>query len=108
MIEDGAARALQDEKTTEIVVLMNGLTLLAEDYPGLRAKGPYILLMETIQETGKRVTEERMNYNEATYEYNMYCRLFPYNIFARFLNFHNEPLFSAEKGAETVPEIKKL
>lgn len=108
LIEDGAGKSLREEKTTEIVALLNGLTLLAEDYPGLRAKGPYVLLMETIRETGKRVTEERMNYNEATYEYNMYCKLFPYNIFARVMGFHKEPLFRAEKGAGKVPAIKDL
>jgi LemA protein len=108
LIESRASESMQHETKTEIILLLNGLTLLAEDYPDLRSKGPYVHLMETLQETGKRVTEERMNYNKTAYEYNMFCRLFPFNIFARMFGFGKKPFFEAEKGAGTVPEIKEL
>mgnify|MGYP001190304471 CR=1 FL=1 len=75
----------------EIMKLVRELDLLIEKYPGLKSKGPYVLLMETIQETEFKVTAERLNYNKWTYNYNLECRLFPSNIVAWVLGFREQP-----------------
>ncbi|HLA28008.1 MAG TPA: LemA family protein [Syntrophales bacterium] len=74
-----------------IIRLIRELDLLIEKYPGLKSKGPYVLLMETIQETGFKVTAERLNYNNWTYNYNVTCRLFPHKILATLFGFREQP-----------------
>ncbi len=75
----------------EILKLVRELDLLVEKYPALKSKGPYVLLMETIQETGLRVITERLSYNQCTYQYNLVCRLFPHRIMATILGFRERP-----------------
>jgi LemA protein len=75
----------------EIMKLARELDLLIEKYPGLRSKGPYVLLMETIQQTGYQVITERLNYNNWTYNYNVTCRLFPHRIMAVVFGFREHP-----------------
>jgi LemA protein len=75
----------------ELLNLLRELDLLVEKYPGLKSKGPYVLLMETIQETGLQVITERLNYNNWTYNYNVTCRLFPNNMVALVMGFKEQP-----------------
>jgi LemA protein len=75
----------------ELIQLIRELDLLIEKYPGLKSKGPYVLLMETLQETGFQVITERLNYNNWTYNYNVRCRIFPRNIIAPVLGFREQP-----------------
>jgi len=75
----------------EIVKLVRELDLLIEKYPGLKSKGPYVLLMETLQQTGYQVVTERLNYNNWTYNYNVTCRLFPHRILAMLFGFREQP-----------------
>ena len=75
----------------ELADLVRQLDVLIEAYPDLQSKGPYVLLMETIQETGLRVTEERLNCNNTAYRYNVMCRLFPSNVVALVFRFKERP-----------------
>jgi len=75
----------------EMMKLVQKLDLLIEKYPGLRSKGPYVLLMETFQEAGFQVITERLNYNNWTYKYNIMCRLFPHRILAKLCGFSEQP-----------------
>jgi LemA protein len=77
----------------EIMNLIRELDLLIEKYPDLKSKGPYVLLMETIQDTGFRITTERLNYNDWTYNYNVMCHVFPYRIVAFVCGFREQPFF---------------
>jgi LemA protein len=74
-----------------LVDLIRELDALIEAYPDLKSKGPYVLLMETIQETGLRVTTERLNCNTTTYNYNLLRQLFPSNVVARVFRFKERP-----------------
>ena len=71
----------------ELRDLVRELDALIEAYPDLKSKGPYVLLMETIQETGLRVIEERLNCNNTAFRYNLLRRLFPSNIVAMVFRF---------------------
>jgi LemA protein len=75
----------------EIMKLIQGLDLLMEKYPNLKAKGPFVLLMETIQESGFRVITERLHFNYSTYEYNSFLVLFPYRQFSWLFGFKEQP-----------------
>ncbi len=80
----------RSREKNEVLELMRELEMVKEHYPALKAKDPYALLMEIIQESGGRVTMERLNYNERVYEYNVICRIFPYGIFAWIFGFRGE------------------
>jgi LemA protein len=84
------AQIVKDERL-EITKVIRELDLLIEKYPDLKSKGPYVLLMETIQETGLRVITERLNYNNWTYNYNVTCLLFPHRILAFICGFRERP-----------------
>ena len=80
------------DESLEIINLIRELDLLIEKYPDLKSKGPYVLLMETIQETGLKVITERLNYNHWTYNYNVMRFLFPYNVVAWVCGFEGASL----------------
>jgi LemA protein len=84
------ARIVKDEGL-EIIKLIQGLDLLVEKYPDLKSKGPFVLLMETLQESGLRVITERLNFNHCTYEYNAFLVLFPYKEFSWVFGFKEQP-----------------
>jgi len=87
----GPRAQIVKNESLEIVKLFRELDLLIEKYPGLKSKGPYVLLMETLQQTGYQVLMERLNYNNWTYNYNVTCRLFPHKILAVLLGFREQP-----------------
>ena len=87
----GPRAQIVQSQELEIIKLLRELDLLIEQYPGLKSKGPYVLLMETIQETGFKVIAERVNYNNWTYNYNITCRLFPHRIVAMVTGFREQP-----------------
>lgn len=78
-------------ESMEIMKLVSELDLLIEKYPGLKSKGPYVLLMETMQQTGYQVITERLNFNNWTYNYNVTCHLFPHRILAILFGFREKP-----------------
>jgi len=78
-------------EASEIMKLVRELDLLIEKYPGLKSKGPYVLLMETLQQTGYQVITERLNYNNWTYNYNVTCLHFPHRILAMLFGFREKP-----------------
>jgi len=75
----------------EIMKLIRELDLVIEKYPDLKSKGPYVLLMEMMQYSALRITTERLNYNNWTYNYNMMSSLFPHNIVAFVCGFREQP-----------------
>ncbi|MEI6666932.1 MAG: LemA family protein [Acidobacteriota bacterium] len=74
-----------------LVDLLTQLDLLIEKYPALKSKGPYVLLMETIQETGFQVTTERLKCNTEAYKYNVMRLLFPHSVVAKVFGFKERP-----------------
>lgn len=87
----GRQAPMVKQEALEIMKLIQGLDLLIEKYPALKAKGPFVLLMETIQESGFRVITERLNFNHCTYEYNAFLVLFPYRQFSWVFGFKEKP-----------------
>lgn len=87
----GPRAQIVESEGLELIKLVRELDLLIEKYPGLKSKGPYVLLMETLQETGFQVITERLNYNNWTYNYNVTCHLFPHRIIALVLGFREQP-----------------
>nr|AMP41638.1 magnetosome protein MamQ-II [uncultured Nitrospirota bacterium] len=108
MIQQGAPARDRGKLQDEIIVLMRDLNLIAESYPKIRAKGPYMFLMEAMQEAGTRLSSELHNYNRILFEYNVFCRMFPFNIFARLSGFREEEFYEAVHGANKAPAFLQL
>ncbi|MES0337289.1 MAG: LemA family protein [Candidatus Magnetobacterium sp. LHC-1] len=108
MITDNAPASVRNNVQDEIIVLMRDLNLIAEAYPAIKAKGPYVFLMETMQDAGIRLSNARHNYNSILYEYNVFCRMFPFNIFARLSGFREEEFYEAVHGANKAPAFLQL
>jgi len=89
--ENHAAKMKEEE--IAIIELVKELDALVEKYPGLKSKGPYLYLMEIIQESGLRVITERLNYSDAVYNYNVMRRIFPYMMAANIFGFKEIPFF---------------
>ncbi len=105
LIRSGVPADRLAETEEDLVGLVERLEGLVEEYPGLRAKGPYLFLMETLQDSGWRVTREQFRYNEAVYDYNLMRQIFPFKALAVIFGFHEESFVKADKGAEGVPSV---
>ncbi|MEO5356291.1 MAG: LemA family protein [Nitrospirae bacterium YQR-1] len=105
LIRAGAAQAAQGHAKSEIVRLMSELSYLGERSPELKAKGPFLYLMDIRTATEARISYARTKYNEAVFEYNDFIYLFPYNIFAKYLGFHEKQFYKAQEGAKNVPMV---
>ena len=106
LIRSGVNEAAQSETKSEIVRLLSVLSYLRERSPDLMAKGPVLYLMGIRTAAEQRISYARTKYNEAVYEYNDFIYLFPYNIFAKYLGFHEKQFYKAQEGARNVPVVK--
>ncbi len=96
------------EMKSGILALIARLEMIREAYPELKVKDPYLYFMETVQDAGRRVTSQRLIYNEAAYEFNSMLNIFPYKSIAWLLRYEKEPFFRARDGAEELPVIEPL
>lgn len=109
IIEAGGYQAGQEASfRNEILDVIAKIRLLVEAYPELKVKRPYVTAMQAIQESGWKVSRSRDLYNEKAYEYNVFCSLFPVNLFAWFFGFEKEEFFEANKAAHTAPRIDRI
>lgn len=93
---------------TEIDRLIASLDLLVMRSPQLRAKGPYLYLMETLRDTENEVLIAIQKYNERASEFNTFIYKVPYNIVARLYDFKKAELFEAKVDNYTAPDVLEL
>lgn len=86
---------------------LSRLLLVAENYPNLKADQTFLRLMDELSGTENRIAVERMRYNEAVQDYNVYVRKFPASIVARICTYiPATAYFKAEDQAKAVPQVK--
>ena len=85
---------------------LSRLMVVVERYPELKANQNFLELQAQLEGSENRIAVERNKFNETVQRYNAYIRSFPNNIVASIFNFEKKPYFEADKGAETVPEVK--
>ena len=107
LIRSGQQTGRLAEAEEKLVRLVERLDVLREEYPVLRTKGPYLFLMQTIQDSGWRVTREKLRYNEAVYDYNLMRQIFPFKSLALLFGFHEESFMELEEGAKLVPGVSR-
>jgi LemA protein len=96
----------QIEANTELTAALSRLLLVVERYPDLKANQNFIRLQDELAGTENRIAVERMRYNEAVREYNVYIRRFPTVILANIFGFTRAPLFEAPEEAAKPPKVQ--
>lgn len=91
----------------DIERLVSSMDVLVMMSPQLKAKNPYLYLMETYSATENAVTAARLHYNVATCEYDMFLDKFPYNIVAKVYGFKRAEIFASETGADKAPDVDR-
>lgn len=94
------------EANTELSAALSRLLLVVERYPNLKANQNFIRLQDELAGTENRIAVERMRYNEAVREYNVYIRRFPTLILANMFGFTRAPLFEASEEAKQPPKVQ--
>jgi LemA protein len=96
----------QIEANNELTAALSRLLLVVERYPDLKANQNFIRLQDELAGTENRIAVERMRYNEAVRDYNVYIRRFPNNILAGIFGFGRATLFEAPEEAAKPPKVQ--
>ena len=96
----------QIEANTELSAALSRLLVVVERYPDLKSNQNFIRLQDELAGTENRIAVERMRYNEAVKEYNVYIRRFPSVILANMFGFTRAPLFEAPEEAKEPPKVQ--
>ena len=80
-----------------------GLVVLSENYPELKASENYLLLQRSLNETEEQISAARRNYNAAVTDFNDAVQKFPSNVIASAFSFVERPLlFTAEAQRDNI------
>ena len=90
----------------EISSALSRLMVVVERYPELKANQNFLELQAQLEGTENRIATERKRFNEVVQDYNTYIRKFPRLLFAGMFGFSQKPYFSAEEGAQSVPQVR--
>ncbi len=85
---------------------LSKLMVVVERYPDLKANQNFLELQAQLEGTENRIAVERRKFNESVKLYNTYIRSFPKNLVAGMYGFERKTQFSADEGADKVPEVK--
>lgn len=96
------------EANEELTTALQGLNIVVENYPQLKADSTYIALMDELEGSENRIATARKDYNDTAEEYNKAIIKFPANIFAGMFNLEKAEYFEADEGAENAPDVGEL
>jgi len=88
---------------------LNGMRLVFEAYPDLKANQNFLQLQEEISDVENKLSSVRRYFNMATREYNNAVQVFPSNIVAGMTGFRTEKMFNVDSdraAMDKAPEIK--
>ncbi|MGB9635462.1 MAG: LemA family protein [Candidatus Micrarchaeia archaeon] len=100
---DVRERAKADNMLT---ATLKSLFAVAENYPQLRASENFQKLQDELTGTENKISYIRTAYNDAVYEFNTACDVFPSNIIAGIFGFKHEQLFEAAPSEKEPVKVK--
>ena len=103
-----AGAATPDEKVAaanELETALGRLLAIIEDNPEIKSNQVVSDLMFELAGTENRISVERMRYNEKVGIYNTTVKTFPGRLLAGMYGLTERPIFEAQEGAETTPEV---
>lgn len=83
---------------------LNGVRLLVEAYPDLKADKNFMHLQEEIADIENKLAASRRFFNSATKEYNTSMQVFPANLVASMFGHHTEKMFNVDANREQVEQ----
>ncbi len=95
----------KSEANSELTTALNGLMVIVENYPDLKASENFIQLSDELAGSENRIATARRDYNEAVREYNSKIKKFPTNILASMFGFSEEEYFETDEVNTEVPEV---
>ena len=95
----------KSEANSELTTALNGLMVIVENYPDLKASENFIQLSDELAGSENRISTARRDYNEAVREYNSKIKKFPTNILASMFGFSEEEYFETDEENTEVPEV---
>jgi LemA protein len=96
------------EANSELTSALQGLNIVVENYPQLKADQAYIAIMDELEGSENRIATARKDYNDIAGEYNKAIIKFPANIFAGMFNLEKAEYFEADAGADKAPDVGEL
>lgn len=91
----------QIDSEKQITNALNGLLVLAEDYPDLKADTQFLELQRQLKAIEDDIEKSRRYYNGTVAHLNASIKMFPNNIVAKKCNIEEEPFFKVSDSAET-------
>lgn len=91
---------------TMLTQALKSLFAVAENYPNLKANENFKLLQEELAGTENKIAYIRTAYNDAVYEFNTACDVFPSNIIAGLFGFKHEQFFEAAGAEREAVKVK--
>lgn len=85
---------------------LSRLMVVVERYPELKANQNFLELSSQLEGTENRINVERNRFNDVATDYRNFIEKFPKNLFASAFGFSALPLFSADPGSETAPDVE--
>jgi len=79
---------------------LKSIFALAESYPDLKANQNFIQLMDELKDTEDKIQAARRFYNANVRDFNTKIQIFPNNLIAAKMSFHNYDFFEIANGAE--------
>jgi LemA protein len=81
------------------------LLMLQEQYPVLRSSEAFMKVQDELSGTENRLNTARIDFNDATRDYNTTRNSFPAVLTAGLLGFKEEPFFEADASSREVPTV---
>ena len=86
--------------------LVRNISLVAEQYPDLKANENYAKVMDSVNTYENQVRLSRQVYNDTVTKYNQEIRQFPTSIVAGFLKFNVREYLNEAVGKSEMPSMK--
>lgn len=104
-VNDSASLQQYQQAQTQLQGSFSRLMAVAEAYPDLKTTKAFQDFQTQIEGTENRINVARRDYNTSVNAYNLKVRLFPNNLFAGILGYHQKPFYKADPGSQNAPDI---
>jgi LemA protein len=104
-LNDSTSLQQYQQAQTQLQGSFSRLMAVAEAYPDLKTTKAFQDFQTQIEGTENRINVARRDYNTSVNAYNLKVRLFPNNIFAGILGYHQKPFYKADPGSQNAPDI---
>lgn len=91
------------QANSELSRLTGSISILAEQYPDLKANRNFLDLNAQLQQTEQDIANARKYYNAVVKNYNNKLQMFPSSVVARMFKFSERQMFEIEDAAQKEP-----